>query len=194
MPAKLELSSRHHRSIISRLFKADTYLKPAWPLWTRREIFLIEGESQQMPLPSGEDYGGFNRTLEAFLEGYHSQPVNWRVNWREVKYPPEFQLQPSSNGAKYTAYQLLAVFRALRFNDFFKSLSFHGVDFSALSNAFDNGHRMEPTVWLSRTGKILFQKAPAPRFLTSHQANVALQEMSSRSWRNHLSSSRRWLR
>lgn len=106
-----------------------------------------------MALPSGEDYGGFKRTLEAFLEGYHSPSVNWKVNWREVKYPPEFQLQPPTSGGRYTTYQLLAVFRALRFNDFFKSLSFCGVDFSALSNVFDNTCRMEPTVWLSRTGK-----------------------------------------
>ncbi|KAK9775027.1 putative PH domain-containing protein [Seiridium cardinale] len=125
-PKKLELSSRHHRSIVSRLFKGDTYLKPAWPLWTRRETFLIEGESQQMPLPSGEDYGGFNRTLGAFLEGYHSPSINWKVNWRDVKYTPEFQLLSPENGTKYTAHQLLAVFRALRFNDFFKSLSFRG--------------------------------------------------------------------
>jgi hypothetical protein len=106
-----------------------------------------------MPLPSGEDYGGFNRTLQAFIEGYHTSTVNWRVNWRDVKYPPEFQLLPPVAGARYAAHQLLAVFRALRFNDFFKSLSFRGVDFSILSNVFDNTFRMEPTVWLSRTGK-----------------------------------------
>ncbi|KAF2995142.1 hypothetical protein E8E14_003339 [Neopestalotiopsis sp. 37M] len=152
-PRKLELSSQYHRSIVSRLFKSDTYLKPAWPLWTRRETFLIEGESQQMPLPSGEDYGGFKRTLEAFLEGYHSAPVEWKVNWRDVKYPPEFQLLSPPKSTTYTPHQLLAVFRALRFNDFFKSLSFRGVDFSTLSNLGDNAFRMEPTVWLSRTGK-----------------------------------------
>ncbi|KAH6654068.1 hypothetical protein BKA67DRAFT_518387 [Truncatella angustata] len=173
-PRKLELSSRHHRNIVSRLFKSDTYLKPAWPLSTRREIFLVEGDSHQMPLPSGEDYGGFKRTLEAFLEGYHSVSVQWKVNWRNVKYAPEFQLLPSTDTPKYTAYQLLAVFRALRFNDFFKSLSFRGVDFSALSNVFDNSCRMEPTVWLSRTGK---RSLTRDEFEVVEKSSVLFQEV-----------------
>ncbi|KAK8124472.1 RNI-like protein [Apiospora kogelbergensis] len=151
-PKKIELSSRHHRSIISRLFKADTHLKPAWPLWTRREIFFVDGETDHFQIPEGEDYGGFKRTLDAFLEGYHCPPVNWRVNWEGARFSPEFQLLPSSK-AKYSGHQLLAVFRALRFNDYFKSLNFDKVDFSALSGVYDNSKRLEPTPWLSRTGK-----------------------------------------
>ncbi|KAK7949629.1 hypothetical protein PG988_016268 [Apiospora saccharicola] len=140
-PKKIGLSSRHHRSIISRLFKADTYLKPAWPLWTRREIFFVDGETDHIHLPEGEDYGGFKRTLEAYLEGYHCASVDWKL------------LRPKKKMLKYSGYQLLAVFRALRFNDYFKSLNFDGVDFSPLSGVQDNQKRLEPTPWLSRTGK-----------------------------------------
>ncbi|KAI0128389.1 hypothetical protein BJ170DRAFT_682184 [Xylariales sp. AK1849] len=155
-PTKLELSSRYHRNIIPRLFKADAYLKPAWPLWTRREVFFIDGETQQLPFPEGEDYGGFKRTLDAFMEGYHCSPVNWKVNWQDTQNPPEFRLLPPSGkkgNARYTSHQLLAVFRALRFNDFFHSLTFSGIDFSALSGVLDNTYRLEPTAWLSRTEK-----------------------------------------
>ncbi|KAK7952692.1 uncharacterized protein PG986_008420 [Apiospora aurea] len=153
-PKKIGLSSRHHRSIISQLFKADTHLKPAWPLWTRREIFFVDGETDHIHLPEGEDYGGFKRTLEAFLEGYHCPSVDWKVNWESARFSPEFQLlRPKKRMLKYSGYQLLAVFRALRFNDYFKSLNFDGVDFSALSNMYDNSKRLEPTPWLSRTGK-----------------------------------------
>ncbi|KAK8041805.1 RNI-like protein [Apiospora rasikravindrae] len=153
-PKKIGLSSRHHRSIISQLFKADTHLKPAWPLWTRREIFFVDGETDHIHLPEGEDYGGFKRTLEAFLEGYHCPSVDWKVNWESARFSPEFQLlRPKKRMLKYSGYQLLAVFRALRFNDYFKSLNFDGVDFSALSNVSDNSKRLEPTPWLSRTGK-----------------------------------------
>lgn len=150
-PKKLELSSRHHRTIISKLFQADAYLKPAWPIWTRREIFYIDGESEPIHLPQGEDYGGFKRTLEAFLVGYHCQPVDWKVNWKNTRYAPEFVLLPPQK-QRYTAHQLLAVFRALRFNDFFKALSFCGVDFSSLLGIYDNSLRLESTAWLSRTG------------------------------------------
>ncbi|KAI3336741.1 RNI-like protein [Xylariaceae sp. AK1471] len=152
-PQKLELSSRYYRTIISKLFKADTYLKPAWPLWTRREVFYMDDETQQMPLPNGEDYGGFKTTLEAFIEGYHCPPVEWTVKWKDMRHAPQFCLLKPRDQSQYTAHQLLAVFRAVRFNEFFKSLSFRDIDFSSLSNKFDNTHRLESTIWLSRTGK-----------------------------------------
>lgn len=153
-PERLDLSSRHHRTILSRLFKSDTYLKPAWPIWTRREVFFIDGESQPIYLPEGEDYGGFKRTLEAFLEAYRCADVNWTVKWEDVRYQPEFRLLPPTSQSQYSAYQLLAVFRALRYNDFFKSLSFRDINFSSLSWASDNSKRMESTAWISRTGSL----------------------------------------
>ncbi|KAI8634775.1 RNI-like protein [Xylariaceae sp. FL1651] len=152
-PQKLELSSRYHRTILAKMFKADTYLKPAWPLWTRREIFFMDDETQQMPLPNGEDYGGFRTTLEAFLEAYHCPPVEWTVKWKNVQHAPQFCLLKPKDQPHYTSYQLLAVCRAVRFNEFFKSLSFHDIDLSGLANKFDNTHRLESTIWLSRTGK-----------------------------------------
>ncbi|KAI0480641.1 RNI-like protein [Xylariaceae sp. FL0804] len=173
-PTKLELSSRYHRAILYKLFRADTYLKPAWPFWTRREVFFIDGEAQQTPLPNGEDYGGFKTTLEAFLEGYHCNPVQWAVHWKNVRYPPEFRLLPPKNATKYTSHQLLAVFRALRFNDSFKSLSFSDVDFSSLSHVFDNLARLEPIIWLSRTGKRSLTRA---EFELAESSSVLFQEL-----------------
>ncbi|KAI0408628.1 RNI-like protein [Xylaria palmicola] len=152
-PQKLQLASRYYRTILSKLFQADTYLKPAWPLWTRREVFYVDDGAQQMPLPNGEDYGGFRTTLEAFIEGYACQPVEWTVKWKDVRHAPQLCLLKPRKQSQYTAHQLLAVFRAIRFNEFFKSLSFCDVDFSSLSNRFDNKQRLESTIWLSRTGK-----------------------------------------
>ncbi|KAJ2980193.1 hypothetical protein NUW58_g7012 [Xylaria curta] len=152
-PQKLQLSSRYHRPIISHLFNADTYLKPAWPLWTRREVFYMDDGAQQMPLPNGEDYGGFKTTLEAFIEGYHCKAIEWTVRWKDVRYAPQFCLLKPRTRSHYSARELLAVFRALRFNESFKSISFCDIDLSSLSNKFDNTQRLEPTIWLSRTGK-----------------------------------------
>ncbi|XXH05118.1 hypothetical protein Hte_011542 [Hypoxylon texense] len=173
-PRKLELSSRHHRSISSKLYRADTYLKPAWPLWTRREVFCIDGEAPQMPLPNGEDYGGFMTTLEAFIQGYNCAPVEWTVQWKGVRHPPQFCLLEPKGQPKYTALQLLAVFRALRFNDFFKSLSFRDIDFASISGAFDNSSRLESTVWLSRTGK---RSLTRPEFELVENSSVLFQEI-----------------
>ncbi|KAI0180040.1 RNI-like protein [Hypoxylon sp. FL1284] len=173
-PQKLELSSRHHRSISSKLYKSDTYLKPAWPLWTRREVFCIDGEAPQMPLPNGEDYGGFRTTLEAFVQGYDCASVEWAVEWKNVRHPPQFCLLKPKDQPKYSALQLLAVLRALRFNDFFKSLSFRGIDFASLSGAFDNSSRLESTVWLSRTGK---RSLTRPEFEIVENSSVLCQEI-----------------
>ncbi|KAI0011770.1 RNI-like protein [Xylariaceae sp. FL0662B] len=175
-PVKLELSSRHHKNILSTLFEADTYLKPAWPLWTRREVFFIDGEAQQTPLPNGEDYGGFKTTLEAFIKGYNCLPVNWTVRWKHVQHPhvPEFRLLPPKKQSRYTAHQLLAVFRALRFNDFFRSLSFAEIDFSSLVGASDNVVRLESTVWLSRTGK---RSLTRDEFELVENSSVLFQEL-----------------
>lgn len=152
-PRKLQLSSRYHRTILSKLFQADMYLKPAWPLWTRREVFGIDDGAQQAPLPNGEDYGGVRTTLEAFIQGYRCQPVEWTVKWKDVQHAPQFCLLKPRGRSQYSAHQLLAVFRAVRFNEFFKSISFCDVDFSSLSNKFDNTQRLESTIWLSRTGQ-----------------------------------------
>ncbi|KAI1432040.1 RNI-like protein [Xylaria sp. CBS 124048] len=151
-PRQIQLSSRCHRAILSNLFRADMYLKPAWPLWTR-EAFHIHDESQKLPLPNGEDYGGFRTTLEAFIEAYHCPPVEWEVKWKGVRYPPQFCLLKPKHQSRYSCHQLLAVFRALRFNEFFHGISFRDIDFSSLVNKFDNTQRLESTIWLSRTGK-----------------------------------------
>ncbi|KAF2963528.1 hypothetical protein GQX73_g10056 [Xylaria multiplex] len=112
-PQTLKLSSRYHRNILTKLFKVDTYLKPAWPLWTRQDVFYIDDDTQQIPLPNGEDYGGFKTTLEAFIEGYHCQPVEWSVKWKDVRHAPSFCLLKPKDQSRYNAHQLLAVFRAL---------------------------------------------------------------------------------
>ncbi|TGJ87757.1 hypothetical protein E0Z10_g1005 [Xylaria hypoxylon] len=131
-PQTLKLSSRYHRNILSKLFKADTYLKPAWPLWTRREVFYMDDDTQQIPLPNGEDYGGFRTTLEAFIEGYHCQSVEWSVKWKDVPHAPQFCLLEPRGQSR---------------------ISFRNIDFSSLSNKFDNTQRLESIIWLSRTGK-----------------------------------------
>ncbi|KAI0191467.1 hypothetical protein EV127DRAFT_65999 [Xylaria flabelliformis] len=173
-PQKLQLASRYYRIILSKLFQVDTYLKPAWPLWTRREVFYIDDGAQQMPLPNGEDYGGFRTTLEAFIEGYRCQPVDWIVKWKDVRQAPQFCLLKPRGQTPYSARQLLAVFRALRFNEFFKSISFYDVDFSSLSNKFDNTQRLESTIWLSRTGKHSLTRSEADMVESS---SVLFQEL-----------------
>lgn len=150
-PVGLELSSRHYRRIILTLTKADKFLKPAWPTqWQIQEVFHVAGLPTPQHIVAGEDFGGFQRTLSAFYAAYRCNPVDWEINWR-TPFAPEFRVLPSTKGA-YTDLQLLAVLRALRYNDYFKSLSFCDVDLSSLLDKFDSS-RKGNAVYMSRNGE-----------------------------------------
>lgn len=151
-PILLELSSHQYRHIILTLTKADKFLKPAWPTpWQTQEIFHINGLPIYQQIAAGEDFGGFQRTLTAFCAGYRCDPVDWEISWRTVV-SPEFRVIPSSKGVKYTDLQLLAVLRALRYNDYFKAVSFRDVDLSSLLDKYDSS-RTANIAYMSRNGK-----------------------------------------
>jgi hypothetical protein len=136
------------------LAKADRWLKPTWPLlWQEYEIFRdVCGFNKPSDLISHDDYGGVKRTLDAYLAAYRCQPVDWEINWRS-RFAPEFRLVPPKDGKAYSRLQLLAVLRALRFNDFFSSLSFRGVDLSVLWNWCDSASKTTRVAYFSRGGR-----------------------------------------
>ncbi|KAL1868432.1 hypothetical protein VTK73DRAFT_3671 [Phialemonium thermophilum] len=150
-PVTLELASRYYRQIIRVLGKADRFLKPAWPqTWQNLEIFRVYGLKEQQYLVPRDNYGSFHRTLEAYIAAYKCGPLEWEINWR-TQYAPEFRLLPPKNGSRYSPTQLLAVLRALRYNDYFRSLSFRDVDLTILYDLFDCSPRRGCVAYLSRS-------------------------------------------
>ncbi|EFX02749.1 leucine rich repeat domain containing protein [Grosmannia clavigera kw1407] len=153
-PILLELASHQYRRIILTLTKADKFLKPAWPTpWQTQEVFHVKGLPIYQQIAAGEDFGGFQRTLTAFCAGYRCDPVDWEISWRTTV-SPEFRVLPSSKGVKYTDLQLLAVLRALRYNDYFKAISFRDVDLSSLLDRYDST-RTANIAYMSRYGVCL---------------------------------------
>ena len=151
-PVTLELASRYYRQIIHVFGTADRFLKPAWPqLWQSLEIFRVSGLKEPQYLVPKEDFGSVKRTLDAYLAAYRCPPVEWEINWR-TEFAPEFRLMPSRDGSRYSSRQLLAVLRALRYNDYFNSLSFRDVDLSVLWGVNDKPERKRGNVaYLTRT-------------------------------------------
>ncbi|KAK4123219.1 hypothetical protein N657DRAFT_452008 [Parathielavia appendiculata] len=146
----LELASRYYRQIIRVFGTADRFLKPAWPqLWQSLEIFRVTGLKEPQYLVPKEDFGSFQRTLNAYLAAYRCEDVDWEINWK-TRFAPEFRLLPGKR-KPYSALQLLAVLRALRYNDYFNSLSFRDVDLSVLYGFRDNTLRKVNVAYLSRT-------------------------------------------
>ncbi|KAH8895044.1 RNI-like protein [Thozetella sp. PMI_491] len=149
-PVTLELASRFYRRIIRVFGKADRFLKPAWPImWRTLEIFRIAGLREPHYLVPGEDFGSAKRTLDAYLAAYRCEPVEWEINWK-TQFFPEFRLLPAQNGVPYSALQILAVLRALRYNDFFSSLSFRGINLAVLWNWYDNAAQGPNVAYLDR--------------------------------------------
>lgn len=127
---RLDLASVHYRRIIDVLIKADRVLKPMWPQHLQSTIFEIRGLPPPLQLTSGNDLGGLETSLPAYCAAYHVAMPEWWIDWN-IPSQPCFCLIPSP-GEPYSAMQLLAVFRALRYNSFFKAISFENVDLSAL--------------------------------------------------------------
>lgn len=133
----LELASRYYRQIVITFMKADRFLKPCWPTTLQTmEVFKVSGLADPQLLIAGDNYGGLRRTLDAFLVAYHCSPVEWEINWK-TSLAPEFRLLPPKAGNSYTNLQLLAVMRSLRYNGYFNSISFSGVDLTGLWDKTD---------------------------------------------------------
>lgn len=164
-----ELASRFRRQIITLLGKHDHYLKPLWPhAWQTHEIFRpVSGYNQPVFLNGHEDYGCVKRTLDAYLASYYCDAVKWEINWK-TRFAPEFRLlPPKGRNAGYSRLQLLAVLRALRYNDYFRSLSFRDVDLGVLWNWHDDAGVTSKVGWINRAGHTLdyqerehFRKCP----------------------------------
>ncbi|KAK2069222.1 hypothetical protein P8C59_003819 [Phyllachora maydis] len=154
-PVRLELASRFRRQIIILLGRADRFLKPRWPVtWQTYETFrAVQGYTEAVDLVAQEDFGALKRTLDAYLAAYSCDAVEWEVNWK-TRFP-EFRLLRSEKGEGYSCLQLLAVMRALRFNDYFQSLSFRDVDLGVLRNRFDQGPMTSPVGWFNQGGMVL---------------------------------------
>ncbi|KAK4448540.1 protein NLRC3 [Podospora aff. communis PSN243] len=148
----LELASCHYRRIIRVFGLADRYLKPVWPqMWQSAEIFHVTGLKEPQYLVPREDFGSVRRTLDAYMAAYDCAPVEWEINWK-TRFPPEFRVLPAKDGSRYKPLQLLAVLRALRYNDYFNSLSFRDVDLGVLWDAKDPFSSTRGAVaYLSRT-------------------------------------------
>jgi hypothetical protein len=103
-----------------------------------------------IPPTPGDDLNGFDRTLAAFCTAYALDASNivYAVNM-EFEDGPQFQLYPPAHVRRrqYTDLELLAIMRALRWNDTFCSISFRGISLDPLACVFDTcGTEYEPRV------------------------------------------------
>ncbi|EXJ80475.1 hypothetical protein A1O1_08620 [Capronia coronata CBS 617.96] len=138
-PYTAQLASFSAGEIALRLRFASEYLRPEW----QRQPFVFDVPEEledQMDPPNfpKEDHDCFDRTLIAYCAGYNvnTSRICYSVDYH-CEDAPCFQLLPSSTGTSYSALELLAVFRALRYNESFTSISFARISLSPLRHLYD---------------------------------------------------------
>ena len=138
-PYTANLASSSANEIALWIRYASDYLCPEW---TRLPfVFDVprEVEDQFQPLPlADEDYRCFDRTLMAYCAAYESDAsrICYTVD-HHCEDAPWFQLIPPVDGMPYSALELLAVFRALRYNESFSTISFANVNLCPLRYLYD---------------------------------------------------------
>lgn len=117
------------------------------PLWTCLPYEFVapsklRDENSFAPISLDEDYGCLDRTLVAFSASYDIDTSNIRYTIdMQCDDAPCFKLllPASPKRKRYTALELVAVMRALRYNEAFCSISFAGVSLDAIQGIRDPG-------------------------------------------------------
>ncbi|KAL3432205.1 hypothetical protein BDV09DRAFT_134894 [Aspergillus tetrazonus] len=115
------------------------------PLWLKQPYDFIvprdlNNENNFPPVCLDEDYGCFDRTLVAHCASYGIDTSNIRYTIdTQCDDAPCFRLlRPASpQRSKYTALELIALMRTLRYNESFRSISFSGVSLDAIQGVRD---------------------------------------------------------
>ncbi|KAK6370041.1 hypothetical protein LTR64_005281 [Lithohypha guttulata] len=140
-PYTAALASYDAPQIVLWLRYASEYIRPAWTV--QPFVFDVpKGLEDQMDPPtfdlSSDDHGYFDRTLTAFCAAFEVEPsrIYYSVDY-ECEDAPCFRLLPPVTGNLYTTMELLAVFRALRYNESFASISFANINLCSLRTVYD---------------------------------------------------------
>jgi hypothetical protein len=138
----LFLASVSAQEIVARLYAAENYLRPEcchrlYKFNTPREMDALLGPRA---LSSDEEHSCLDRTLSAYCVAYGVNPANIRYT---IDYAcedaPRFELLSPADARrpKYLPLELLAIMRALRYNESFGGISFAGVSLDSLNGAHD---------------------------------------------------------
>lgn len=140
-PSALLLAASHVSDIALYVRHAADFLRPEWleAPFTWNVPQSVDDEIWPIPL-SSDDYQGFDRTLTAYCAAYNidTSRIRYFVNC-SCEDAPAFELHPpAGNGrTRYTALELLAIMRSLRYNESFSSVSFREISLDVLHSLHD---------------------------------------------------------
>lgn len=142
-PRTLHLASNSSYEIAARLHFSENLLRPDCGHRFYRFSAPSEVEDQLAPPadPTAEEHSCLDRTLIAYCVAYGVNPANIRytVNYSCEDAPQLELLSPGdSRRPNYGPLELLAIMRAIRYNESFGSISFAGILLDSLNGLHDN--------------------------------------------------------
>lgn len=137
VPFALLLSSSFSHDICLFLRQRAEFLRPRWLRQPFSFTVPKHVEMDVIPPPEiEEDHGCFDRTLTAYCAAFDADTSNIRYTIDYLcRDAPCFRLLPPAVGRDYSAVELLAVMRALRYNETFCALSFANINLEPLQLA-----------------------------------------------------------
>ena len=154
----ISLASSCINDIALSIRRTAEFLRPKWPeqpfTWNVPKVM----DEDSLPIaPIHEDHEALNRTLAAYCAAYglDASLIRYTVV-PSYDDGPVFSLAPRLDGRKYTVLDLLAILRALRYNESFGSLSFAGINLDDLQRLKDP-FGFEHVAWRTRSGEQLKQ-------------------------------------
>ncbi|KAL8740652.1 MAG: hypothetical protein Q9190_006674 [Brigantiaea leucoxantha] len=178
-PSTLYLAALCANEVALCIRRAAEYLRPEWdkqpftwvvPECPSDDCFLFASEEEENKC--------YDRTLTAYCAGYGIDTSNIRyfVNYH-CEDAPAFELLPPSNAqrTRYSSIELLAIMRALRYNESFCSVSFRHISLDFLLNLFDRyGRDHAPTT--TRSGDLIdLPEEDTPSLLVEEIRAIALK-------------------
>ncbi|KAK5120004.1 hypothetical protein LTR85_007080 [Meristemomyces frigidus] len=141
-PRHLYLASAASYEIAARLHYTENYLRPECGHRLFRSSVPSEVESLLLPaVTSEEEHSCLDRTLIAYCVAYGVNPANVRytVNY-SCEDTPRFELLAPADARRqeYGPLELMAIMRALRYNESFCGMSFAGINLDCLNGLHDN--------------------------------------------------------
>lgn len=154
----LTLASSLVNDIALSVRHSADFLRPQWAEAPMTWNVPDSLDDQIWDIPnSGEPYECYDRTLAAYCRAYglDASKILYQVH-EQCEDALVFRLLPPSdrNRTRYTTLELLAIFRSLRYNESFTTLSFHSISLDALYTARDQfGDDHVP--WTTKSGQPL---------------------------------------
>ncbi|KAL8802887.1 MAG: hypothetical protein Q9182_003503 [Xanthomendoza sp. 2 TL-2023] len=156
------------------LRQAAEFLRPEWTdipfTWIVPEA--LNDELLPVPAEDEQDNRAFDRTLTAYCSAYgiDTSTIRYKVNY-SCEDAPSFELLPISSAGRlrYNSLELLAILRALRYNEFFTTICLSQTGLDPLHEVCDD-YGWEHTPWTTRSGEVI-------DIANQHKASALIQEI-----------------